>query len=92
MVEVAMTALGSEGGGELVGQGKGRSNWPTVVLKADELILAVQIRGTPNSRKHRFVTVCVAWPSESGPCCHRCLLCVNIGDGRILVYSAPTHG
>ena len=55
MAEVAMTALGSEGGGELVGQGKGRSKWPTVVLKARQLILAIQIRTTPNNRKHRFL-------------------------------------
>jgi len=87
MAEVAMTALGSESGGELVGQGKGRSKWPTVVLKANQLILAIQIKVRPNRRKHR-VTVWVAWPSGR-VCPAICLLCAN---NRMLMYSAPTHG
>jgi len=77
MAEVAMTTVGREGGGELVGEGKGRSNWPTSVLTADQLILAIQIRVTPNNRKHRFLDRdCLGGMAlRSGPSCYMLIVC-----------------
>ena len=89
MAEVAMTMLESEGGGELVGESKGRSNWPTsLVLKSID-------SRDPNKgyakQPQTSVCDCLAWPSgRVRPAI--CLLCVNIGDDNILMYSAPTHG
>ena len=54
MADVAMTVPGSEGG-ELVDEGKEDRKGPPLSSWHNQLILAIQIRNSPNSRKHRFL-------------------------------------